>query len=120
MLSIDQAIDQYLLHLRAERNLSPHTLSSYAGDLVSFARFIEKRGLDIDQIDGKVIEEFIHLRAKEGLSPRSQRRLLSALRGCFSFLVEEGELKHNPVASIDSPKLPKHLPRFLSVDEVMA
>ena len=119
MSDFDQQIDRFMNHISVERNLSVHTREAYRrdiGKLVDFGIAHGRKGFaDIGPID--LIEMLRELHAA-GLGVRSQARLLSALRTCFRFLVEEGEVRQDPTAEIDSPKAGRKLPEFLSVAEV--
>lgn len=117
-MSFEHEIDLYLSHLRVERNLSPNTLEAYARDLQKLAAFGARTGkagfADITPLD---LNAFL-LSLGRRISVRSQARLLSAVRTCYRFLIEEGLQKSDPTAEIDMPKIPRRLPEFLSVQEV--
>lgn len=61
-----------------------------------------------------------YLQSRNGLSKRSQARILSSLRSFFSWLVIEGTISDNPCDKVDSPKLGRYLPGVLSLEEVEA
>jgi site-specific recombinase XerD len=63
------------------------------------------------------VRKYLAVLKEKNLKSRSIARKLSALRSFFRFLTREGFIKANPVASIVSPKLDKHLPQFLTEDE---
>ena len=56
---------------------------------------------------------------KQGLSARSQARVLSALRGFFKYLLREREVRHDPTQQMEGPRLAKRLPVVMSEDEVL-
>lgn len=114
----DRWIDLYLDHLRTERGVSPNTLSAYAADLRHVMRLTEGRthglaGLDLGSVSGMLAEL-----AHDGLSARSQARLLSSLRGLFRFLREEGLIELDPTELVLRPRLTRRLPGLLNVEEV--
>lgn len=105
----------YVSFLRIERGLSPNTVASYSSDL---KRFFASSGTGPLEVSAGTVTDFL---SESGtLSKRSQARLLSALRSFFDYLVMEGERKDNPCDSVDSPKLGRHIPSVLSVEEVEA
>lgn len=118
-LSMDQALDHYLEHLRVDRSLSPRTLSAYATDLTQFVRYLELEQLTLLQVDSGVISGALVGLAQSGHSARSQARFLSALRGFLKHAVEEGWLAKDPSALVDAPRLRPRLPRLLSRDELL-
>jgi len=116
-------VDAYLDHLRVERGLSGNTLEAYSRDLGRFARFAEEslrtRG-GISEVDTGDVASFLIRMSKEGLSARSSARTLSAVRGFTRFLVKERTIEVDPTALVDSPRLARKLPVFLTVPEVDA
>jgi integrase/recombinase XerD len=117
---MDTAIDSYLLHLRLERNLSPHTVSSYARDLRRLVTFLPgptgPAGLTRTHI-----ERFLGwLRDGEGLSARSAARTLSAVRGFCRFLIRERLRTDDPSELIPSPRLGRPLPKVLAAVDAVA
>ena len=117
MTGSDTLLRDYSYYLRLERNLSPHTVSSYLSDVreaLSDPVFGDRIG---DVTSDAVLA---YLGGRPDLSKRSQSRVLSALRSFFGWTVEEGYRKENPCDGIASPKLGRYLPAVLSVDEVAA
>lgn len=118
-LGIDLAIQQFLDHLRVERQASVATVAAYGHDLAAFARFLEGRGKgevgDVRPID--VLDDMAALTA-QGLSARSQARALVALRQLFRFLKAERLCELDPTEEVDLPRFGRKLPVFLTLDEV--
>ena len=94
--------------------MSPNTVASYCHDVKSF---LQHSGLDLKRITSSGIENYL---GSIDVSKRSSARILSSLRNFFDWCVQEGEVKENPAALVDSPKLGKYLPAVLSVEEVSA
>jgi integrase/recombinase XerD len=118
---IDDAIDDYVAHLKAERGLARNTLEAYGHDLRCFSAHAHEAGASrIAQVDAAIATGFLRRLADEGLSPRSQRRRWVAVRGLFAHLRREGLLELDPTAGVRLPKLGRDLPEVLSVDEVSA
>jgi integrase/recombinase XerD len=118
-LSVDLAIQQFLDHLRVERELSVATLEAYGHDLAEFARFLTARGVgEVAAVrPGDVLDYLVAL-TTEQLSARSQARALVAQRQWFKFLRRERICETNPTEEIDLPHFGRKLPVFLSLDEV--
>lgn len=117
----DQAITDYTHYLRLERGLASNSISGYCRDLRKLADFLqEKAGAKGPLQTGREdLEEFVHRIAGE-LSPRSQARIISGLRGFFDYLVFEQYREENPMELIESPKLGRKLPDTLSIEEIDA
>jgi integrase/recombinase XerD len=117
--SLDLGIQQFLDHLRVERELTPATVEAYGRDLAGFAQFAARRTVAradaVGAID--VLDFLVHLNERK-LSARSQARRLVALRQLFRFLKGERLIAVDPTEDIDLPRFGRKLPDHLTVDEV--
>ncbi|MFO0710594.1 MAG: site-specific tyrosine recombinase XerD [Sandaracinus sp.] len=116
----DLLLDGYLQHLRIEKGLAAKTALAYATDLAPFTKHLADEGLELGDVRGPHLSAFLAVRARQGLSARSQARLLSALRGFFGYLVAEKHVRADPTELVDTPRAPKKLPVVLSREEVLA
>lgn len=112
---LELATDSFLRHLR-ERNASPHTIKSYAGDLDTFASYIGSR--DLKSIDHIAIRGFLSHLYEKGLSKTSVARSLAAVRSLYRWLAQEGEVEQNPAKLVSTPRLPARLPRVPTIEEI--
>lgn len=115
-------LNQFLQHLKYERNVSPHTLRNYASDLEQFRTHlltIEKReDVPIADIDRLTIREWmasLHADHKK----TSVARKLASLRTFFQFLVREGKLEANPAKQVATPKIERTLPNHLTIEDAV-
>jgi integrase/recombinase XerD len=116
---MDKNIDQFLDYLSLERGLAKNTLVSYARDLNNFTTYLKKKHItSFNNVKRSDITDFMLFQKDRGLSSNSIARGLAAMKVLFRFLVREGFLKTDIASIIDTPKLWKHLPEALSVDEV--
>lgn len=114
-------IKDFELYLKKEKGSSPNTVSSYVHDIEQYAHFLEKNH-DIkkpDLIEKKHVEAFMRS-IKRDMTTKSMARKLTAIRSFHHFLLIEKEVDLDVTKAIQSPKIEKHLPQVLSVDEVMA
>lgn len=118
-LAIDLAIQQFLDHLRAERELSVATIAAYGHDLAAFARFAVARGRgDVSELRPVDVLDYLAQLTAAEMSARSQARALVAQRQFFKFLRAERICDNNPTEEIDLPRFGRKLPIFLTLDEV--
>ena len=111
--------DFFLQYLLAERGLAGHTVEAYGRDTLRYVTFVEGEGcLDLAAVTQLQVASFIVRLKRDGLSPRSRARTLSAIRMFHRFLLVEGYSPTNPTALIDAPKGGGKLPVFLSSKEV--
>jgi len=108
----------YLAWLRSVRNLSPHTLESYAKDLAKYEAFLEGRGVEPRNAGLSDARGFVGQLSRNGLSPRSVNRIVSGVRGWYRFMERNGEIDANPFAEIRSLRTEKRLPSFLFEEEM--
>jgi len=113
---MDKYIEKFMRYLEIEKNYSKHTLLNYTLDLEDFRRFTGE--IDLDKIDYLLLRKYLAVLKEKKLGTRSVGRRLSALRSFFKFLTREGYLKANPILALSSPKLDKHLPQFMTEEEV--
>lgn len=109
-------LSDYRSYLRIERSLSPNTVASYISDISKLRSMYGNRRPE--DLDGNDLSSFLAAEVRQGLSKRSQSRLVSSLKSFYGFLEMEGRLQCNPAEAIYSPKLSRHIPTVLSVEEV--
>jgi len=112
-----QYIEQFIQSLKAEKDISGHTERAYICDLQEFITSIDKDPKDIDNLDIRTFLASLH---RKGLKKTSISRKLATIRSFFKYLQKEGVVKKNPARLVSSPRLPKTLPRFLSIDDVFS
>ncbi len=120
-------IERFAGHLQHERVVSPHTSKNYLVDLNQFALFLETSypeliSLGADgaaRIDAGVVRAYMG-RMWSGWSASSMARKLAALRTFFNYCIRLNLMTANPAKEIATPKIPKRVPKFLTVDEVFS
>ncbi|CAN5567747.1 site-specific tyrosine recombinase XerD [soil metagenome] len=111
-------VREYLLYLQVEKGLAKNSLESYGRDLQKLKDWSEKNNFDLLQLTRKDLREWLIDLAGEQLSENSKRRLVSALRGFYKFLMFDGHLKKNPAEDLDAPQKGFYLPKFLNQTDV--
>jgi integrase/recombinase XerC len=110
-------IELFIRHLEVERGVSAHTVRAYRKDLDEFSGYVKAVPDKIDMID---VRGFVAEQIGKGLSKITVSRRLSSIRSFFKFLYREGYIKCNPAKLVSNPRVPKLLPRFLTVDDVFS
>src|SRR5246127_340318 len=105
---VGKAINKFLRSLR-ERNVSPHTIKAYSGDLANFSAHVGSRKWR--EIDHITIRGFLSHLYEKGLGKTSVARSLAAVRSLYRWLAQEGVVEQNPAKMGAIPRLPKKLPR---------
>jgi len=113
---MEKFIEKFVRYLEIEKNYSVHTIINYKLDLQGFNKFIA--GSDLEKIGYLDLRKYLAVLKEKNFSTSTLGRRLSTLRSFFRFLCREGYIKTNPMLMLSSPKLEKHLPSFMTEDEV--
>lgn len=117
---MNRLIDSFLSVIVAERGATLRTVAAYGHDLEDLDHFLTAHRRKLEKADCAVLTDYMHSVVRGGLSPRTQARRLSAMREFYRFLYSEGIRDDNPTDLLDSPKIGKALPKYLSEEEVTA
>lgn len=110
------AVETFLEMMLVERGISDNTLTSYERDLVQFQAYLRETNI-LDATTDDILSFLEHLASKQ-MSAQTRARKLSALRQFYGFHFQDGSLKQNPCLTIESPKVGKTLPKYISEDQV--
>ena len=102
---MDKTTNEFLTHLKFERNYSEKTIDSYRRDIEKFLDFLLQEDILLDQVDIIVIRNFLTKELNSGVSKRSCKRRLSCLNHFYSFLLKRGYVKENPFIFVSSPNI---------------
>jgi integrase/recombinase XerC len=122
-LDIKKIVDRFIGFLRYEKNASPSTIREYRRDVTQFFVFLTPPGettMPIQEIDHKIVREYVSSMYDQKLERSSIARHLASLRTFFKFCMREGLAKQNPARLVSSPKLPRRVPRVLTAEEMNA
>jgi integrase/recombinase XerD len=109
---------EYQVYLRVEKGLSVNSVDAYIRDLQKLRAFAAEQNLTLPEIQAEDLLQWSQFLQNEGLSSRSVARALIAARGFFRFLVGDRVLTKDPAENLETPRIHRHLPRFLSSEEV--
>jgi integrase/recombinase XerD len=120
MIEEGRTLSGYLDFLRSVRRLSDNTIANYRRDLESWRAFLVDSGnpeglLNADEND---VRAFMVALQGKGVSPRTQARALSALRGFYKYLLKIGGCDDDPTSGIQSPKIGRKLPHTIDVADI--
>jgi integrase/recombinase XerC len=113
-------VSDYLRVLAGERGASAHTLRAYQRELENFAAWLGESyaQLSVDRIEHTHIRAYLGTLYERGLSKASAARALAAIRSWFKWLARDGHVERNAASLVATPKLPKHLPRVPSIEQM--
>ena len=110
-------LQTFLNHCLVERGLSKNTVNAYRRDLTGFVEFLPKSKVDIEDVDAESVSKFVSELRVRGLSESSIARKVVAIRSWYAFMEKDAGVK-NKVKEYLPPKIPKRLPKALTIDEV--
>jgi integrase/recombinase XerD len=111
-------VREYLTYMQVEKGLARNSLESYGRDLARLKVWAQAQGKEIESLARTDLRGWISDLSREGLSPASVSRAVSAARGLFRFLMLDGHIKNHPAEDLNTPQGNMHLPRFLTEEEM--
>ncbi len=110
-----QLLSEYLEYLEIEKGLAENTTEAYRRDL---SDFIEYCSCGLSNVERSQITTYIRNLHEKHYSPKSVMRKIASLRGFYNWLCSNDYCKSNPTLTIEQPKLPKKLPKVITVQEI--
>jgi integrase/recombinase XerD len=104
--------------VRVEKGLSANTISAYKRDLNKFEGFTRKRKLNLESVGRDDLVDFLAGLYRQKLESRTVARQLVTLRNFFRFAQIQGLIAEDPSINLESPKIRRHLPGYLRLEEV--
>ncbi len=111
-------LKRYRQYLLLEKSLSPNTLEAYMDDAGKLLDYIDDCGIAIEDVSIDDLHGFAAAMGDLGIAPRSQARIISGIKSLFRFLSLDGYRQDDPSELLESPKIGRHLPDVLSVQEI--
>ncbi len=120
---MDNYLSLFKNYLEGQRGLAKATCEAYLRDVTDFERFLKERHnlslRDLDRIDQNIVRQYLAELHRRGHKKTSISRRLSSLRSFFALLERKRLLATNPLTGISNPKVGRHHPRVLNVDQIM-
>jgi integrase/recombinase XerD len=110
-------LDAWLGHLAFERRLAPRSLAAYEGDLTAHLEWLAGRGAALPAVRPGDLEAWLTALYAARYRATSRARRVAALRSFYAWATRAGHLAADPADGLASPRLPRRLPRVLSVEE---
>jgi integrase/recombinase XerD len=117
-MEIAAVISSFMTHVRVEKGLSANTISAYKRDLNKFEEFARKRKLTLETVSRDDLVDFLAGLYRLKLESRTVARQLVTLRNFFRFAQVQELISEDPSIHLESPKIRRHLPGYLRLEEV--
>ncbi len=111
-------ITSFLQMMSVERGAARNTLDSYRRDLEKLEEFLIKKKHRLETVDTETLRAFIKMLNDSGYAPRTAARRLSCLKQFFKFMYGERLRPDDPAIHLDSPRLGRPLPKYLTEKEI--
>ena len=115
---MNELLTKYSTYLLLEQGLSPNTQEAYTHDVQKLFGFLSDQSIDVLHVQLDDLHRFAFALHDIGIVPTSIGRILSGVRSFYHYLLLEGYIDADPTILLESPKLPRHLPVVLTLDEV--
>ena len=112
-----QLISEYLEYLEIEKGLSSNTLEAYRRDLIIFFDFCISKNTSINTLKKEIVNAYLLELHEKSFAPTSITRKIASLKGFFKWLNATYQI-NNPIQNLSQPKLPKVLPKVMTIDEL--
>ena len=110
----------YLVYLRIEKGLAENTAAAYGDDVDKLTGFLADQGIAVERATTDDLDHFVAALHDLGIGPRSVARIISGIKSFYKYLRLEGFTDDTPTSLLDSPRLGRHLPEVLTLDEIDA
>lgn len=111
----ERAFEDYL---NIELRMATNTVDTYMREIREFLSWLRQEGFHAAGINTDEISRYIIFRQSVEISARTVSRIISTLKSYFEFIIQSGLRKDNPLRMIDMPRLARHLPEVMTVEEV--
>lgn len=117
---IERVKRNYLVYLRIEKGLAENTAAAYGDDVDKLTGFLADQGIAVERATTDDLDHFVAALHDLGIGPRSVARIISGIKSFYKYLRLEGFTDNTPTSLLDSPRLGRHLPEVLTLDEIDA
>lgn len=119
MSTLSFPLEEFFNYLSVEKGLAPNSLEAYQQDLRQYQGFLARKKIsDLNRVTRNDIVQFLLQEKDRGLEPASLARRLVTVKLFHRFLAKEGRLREDVTSVLESPKLWKKLPHFLTLPEM--
>lgn len=109
-------LEDFKGYILVEKNFSEHTAKAYCSDILSYLIWLGDEGCE--QADSSKVKDYLHFIQKFDYKKTTIARKIASIRTFYKYLSREKKIENNPAQNLISPKRPKTLPKFLSMEEV--
>ncbi len=109
-------LEDFKAYILVEKNFSEHTAKAYYADILSFLIWLDNQ--DCEDVDYSKVKDYLHYLQIFNYKKTTTARKIASIRTFYRYLCREKKIENNPALSLISPKRPKSLPKFLTMEEI--
>jgi len=119
-ISVQQSIQEFINYLKFQKRYSQHTIISYQNDLTAFFDFLELQfgKTELPDIKPTFVRSWLAQLKQDGMESRTITRKISTLKTFFKYQLKQQTITVSPMATVQSPKVSKRLPRFVEKEDI--
>ena len=117
---MDNELKRYHAYLLLERSLSANTIEAYISDVNKLLAYFSDQKIPYTQVTYVQLQDFFMQLSQVGIHARSQARIMSGVKSFYGYLFSQSLVVDNPTTLLEMPKLGRHLPSVLSLQEIDA
>ncbi len=118
-MGLNHDVREFIHFIKVEKGLSANTVESYTRDLKQYTLFLTKGNvLSFNDVNQRIVQDYLYTAKQAGKSSATMARMLTSIRSFHQFLYREKWTEKDPTTLIESPRIEKKLPNFLSIQEV--
>ncbi len=116
---MDEELRRFTDYLRDVRNASRNTVASYRSDLMKMMAYVKGQGaVSANEVTATMLGAYVLPLEKSGMAAATISRYIVSMKAFFEYLLREREIDEDPAYSLKAPKVEKHLPGILTVEEM--
>ena len=118
----DSYLNGYQAFLQLEKSMSANTVEAYLHDVKTLVQFLEQSGEEVQPAQVKLshLQGLLKWVTTQGMTPRTQSRLISGLKSFYKYLLLENIPQKDPTELLDAPRIGRKLPVVLTSAEIDA
>jgi tyrosine recombinase XerC len=111
-----QDLEDFKSYITVEKNFSDHTAKAYYADILAYLIWLDETGCE--EVNLEKVREYLHHIQIYNYKKTTLARKIASLRTFYKYLQREKKVETNPAVNLISPKRPKSLPKFITMEEI--
>lgn len=116
---MDDELRYFISYLEDVKKASHNTVMSYQSDLIKMMVYVKGQGVtSIDGINATILSAYVLQLERNGMAASTISRYIASMKAFFEYQVREHRIMEDPAFLLKAPKVEKHLPGILTIEEM--